>query len=354
MPGIDLNLDLPTLEDNFAVIVAKLVTALEAIEADLAPRIPAGALDITTALDLGGAPLVNAGGVRLMGGESTVPGTMYMDDELRVMTAYGAVQITNNGALNIAGSGGIGGDYGSGAEAVTYHAGSREYRFNTGPGQWGHVACDDVVLKSAAGTHAVRLGASDTLGGSLSIFVQSLPATGVGLLAYRAATSELVDATSVAISQALKLNSLEVNDLTVTGSFDAEHTNTWRTEVPYETNFMHNVDLRNFELVGQGAWSWQSQTLSKCGLRVGDRVRSVRLRISKGIGPASIRLKKINDIGDDTTMQTWTTTQTGNFIWEESVTAPFAIAAGERWFLELEGPLAGDVVRGLAISWDHP
>jgi len=198
MPGVVLDLDLPAASDTMADFRAKLVVALEAIAADLEPRITAGQLDITTALSIGGAPLYNVGGLRLVGGESTVAGTLYIgdDDELYVHTEAGAVQITLNGALDISSLGTIGGDFGGvNPAAVTYDDLSGEFRFTESPGQWADLVADDVVLRGANGT--VRLGLHPTFGTSSSFLFSSLPTVGIGGLAYDSSTSSLVDASSI-------------------------------------------------------------------------------------------------------------------------------------------------------------
>lgn len=163
MPGVDLNLDLPTLADAMSVWSAKILTALEAIEADLAPRIPAGSLDISTNLSMGGAALTNVGGVRLSGGLATEVGTLYMEgSELHVYTSAGPVQITLGGQLNIAAAGTIGGDYGGANPAVvTYDDVSGEYRFlqDSSPTIQAHLSGASVILNGAT-SGAVRLGAA--------------------------------------------------------------------------------------------------------------------------------------------------------------------------------------------------
>lgn len=216
MPGIDLNLDLPTLADPFATVLSKLIEAIEAIESDLAPRIPAGALDITTNLSMGGAALLNVGGVRLIGGESDEIGTLFMDEEFSVVTPSGVVQITSNGGLNIASTGTIGGDYGGvNPAAVEYNDASGEYRFmqDVSPLEWADVACADVILEGTNGS--IRLSVDDAISTARTLKFKSLPASGISLLAYNAADSTVEDAATVTISGDVTFTTLKATSRTI-------------------------------------------------------------------------------------------------------------------------------------------
>lgn len=196
MPGSDLNLDLPTLSDTMADVVSKLVTAIETIEADLEPRVTAGELDISTNLSLGGAALTNVGGVRLTGGESTEVGTLYLhsDGEIYVVTSAGEIQLTADGAINIASVGTIGGDFGgANPAAVTYNDVAGEFRFTEDTGVWADLVGDDLILKSDSGS--VRVGVDNAITTARTFNFKSLPASGVGGLAYDASNNALVDAT---------------------------------------------------------------------------------------------------------------------------------------------------------------
>lgn len=196
MPGTDLNLDLPTPNDPFVTALAKIVAAFTAIEADLEPRIGAGSLDIDTELSMNGAALTNVGGVRLQNGESTVVGTIYMDEELWAVTTAGAVQITNQGVLNITALGVIGGDYGGSNPAeVTFVDAAAEYRFKETATDWADISCRDIILNGAAGTF--RLGADSGLSGDQEIRFKSVPVTGHGMFAFNSADNSLVDAAGV-------------------------------------------------------------------------------------------------------------------------------------------------------------
>ncbi len=221
MPGVDLNLNLPTLADTMATTVAKIVIALDAIETDLAAKVTVGELDITEELSMGGAPLINVGGLQLSGGVSTVPGTLYMaGDELFIETAAGAVQITAAGAIDIAAAGTIGGDYGGANPAsVLYNDVAGEYRFFEDTNVWADLAADDVTLKAAAGQ--VRLTAkSDTA----SSYTLSMPtAVPVSTLAVQMSSAGILTASNsfasgVTVAGAVTSTSVVTDTVAATGA----------------------------------------------------------------------------------------------------------------------------------------
>jgi hypothetical protein len=174
MPGSDLDLDLPAQGEAFTSVLAKLKAAITAIQADLEPRIGAGALDIDTEVSMNGAPLTNVGGVRLSGGGSSVVGTLYMDEELHAVTSAGDVQITSNGTLAITALGVIGGDYGGSNPAeVTYHDSAGEYWFKQDSSTWADVFARDFLLNGTLGT--VRLSVDASLAGDHELSFKTFP-----------------------------------------------------------------------------------------------------------------------------------------------------------------------------------
>lgn len=189
MPGSDLDLDLPGDGETFVSFAAKVVAALQAIQADLEPRIGAGALDIDSEVSMNGAPLTNVGGVRLQNGQSDVVGTIYMDEELHAVTSAGDVQITANGTLAITALGVIGGDYGGSNPAeVTFHDSDGSYWFKEDPSTWSDIFVKDIILNGAAGT--IRLSVAAGLSGDQEVSFASLPAD-TGVLIYKASDSTL-------------------------------------------------------------------------------------------------------------------------------------------------------------------
>jgi hypothetical protein len=207
MVGTDLNLSLPQIGDTLSDIVTKLQTAFTAIEDSLATRVTPSGLDMSASLDMAGNYLTNVGAAIFRQATPTVtPGSLfYQSNEWFMVDAAGAVQITLNGALNAASIGSITGM--SGGAAVAYDLASQEYRFTASPGVPADLTCDDLVLNGASGTVRVNVGAGITSGRTINI--NELPASGVSMLTYDAASSNLADAKTIRATNVVKVTDLD-------------------------------------------------------------------------------------------------------------------------------------------------
>lgn len=223
MIGTDLNLQIPSLSDTYAQMVAKTAAGLQAIEDSLADKATPAALNINAPLDFGGNAVINCTSVQLADGNTPgVAGSLFYHlGEFYAVDSTGIVQITANGQINAAGIGGIGGDYGGvNPAAVTYDNASSQYRFysNGGTGAWADLAARSVILEGTNGT--VQLKVDDAINVSRILSVKSLPGSGVKLLVYNAATSTLEDASVT-----------NPDGLTVDGNISATGTGTFTTSV---------------------------------------------------------------------------------------------------------------------------
>lgn len=250
MPGVDLDLDLPSLSDTLSDVVTKTAVALASIQDDLAGMIVPSEIDINAALSLAGNSLTDASSVQFLAGNPpTSAGSLYYysDGEFYVITANGTVKVTANGSLNIAAGGGFTGDYGLGDESASYDSASQEYRFNAAVGTPADLVCDDVVLTGTLAT--VRLSCSDSLSTARQIVVTSLPSSGISLLAYDASDSGLKDNNATRAT-----NTVKVTGLDMTG----EVTHTDRTfNIPF--NWLPATG-GGFGLIGSGSPPYWTNT----------------------------------------------------------------------------------------------
>lgn len=161
MIGTDLNLSLPTLADTYSAAIAKVATALQAIEDSIAQKATPAGLDITSNLSIGGNHLTNVGGIILAAGNSpTSAGSLYYTGgNFYAKDATGVIQLTAGGAINLSAIGAIGGDYGSGPESFNYDLASTEFRARASGSAWADLVVDDVVLMEPSGNEFVRLHA---------------------------------------------------------------------------------------------------------------------------------------------------------------------------------------------------
>ncbi len=385
MPGVDLDLDLPSLSDNMAIIVAKLVTALSAVEDDLAPQITSGELDLDTAVSLGGNALTNVGGVRLTGGESAVVGTLYIgDDELQIVTAAGTVQITADGALNLASVGAIVGDYGGSNPArVTYDDMSGEYRFTEDTGVYADLVADDLILHGAAGQ--IRFGIDAALTGSKTVLFKSLP-TGSGLLAYKASDNAIIDAGSETLDGDIATTGyltggylISTGNLAVAG--DAAIVGTANiANVLAQTDYKHSYQKSkavplgsgtavNVSFLSGGSIAEYAEATSvgsarwRLDLDAGDRLQSVVIQYFKAVASTSdltfaVLLEDRSGLPTTfSTVQSHAITGAGSgaaATYTLTLSSPAALTATKSNFFDVVLPRAGDTVYNVTYYWDHP
>ncbi len=355
MPGTPLNLDLPTLSDTFSTIVSKLVTAVSAIEDDLGPRVTSGELNLTSEVNLNGNALVNVGGVRLTGGSSTVEGTLYLeDDELWVMTAAGAVRLTSDGTINVAGAGTIGGDYGGVNPAtVVFVDSAGQYVFREDTGVYADLVADDLVLRGDTGL--IRFSAHAGLSGTREISVKTLPTSGVSNLVYSSADSTLEDGAVVRATNEALFTDLDCTGTLTTDIF--KHGD--MTFVVPLTLFRAGYTLSasqgsdatfssytNIQPGGAARWPIE-------GLRVGDRVKTVKVT-----GNSPTASSPVVTVGTSTSagQTSHTYTGTGNFgvdgYFSMELDTPVTLAQTDTLWISVVG---GEVnMRHAVVIFDRP
>lgn len=371
MPGVDLNLPIPSLSDTQTQVVTKTAQALTLIDADLAAAVLPSEININSALSFNGNPATNVGYVTLGGGTpgAVIPGTMYYNNgEWFLVDSTGTIQITSNGFINVSGTGGIGGDYIAVGALVSYNsAGSKYIFFGNGAVSIVDIDVRKVILEGA-GPATVTIGVDASLVTNKVVNFKSLPTVNVGLLAYDAAAQAIVDGSTVAITQPTTFTGLTtfngVPTFNAAANFAAGFTgtdhNTYTKEIPFTLGpTSNNVSLAATDQVltsATGTWLWRSEPYD---LTVGEKVTSLLLRLSRAVGNANIAaaVKKRNVVtGAVTTVNSNTYTSTGAGDLTVTVASPTAIASRERWYAEVSGDTTGsgglqDAILGAAVTW---
>lgn len=157
MIGTNLNLTLPQLGDTIATIVSKTATALSAIQTSIADKATQAGLNLNSDISFLGNRATNVGGVVMVDGNNpTAAGSIYYHSgEFYAIDATGTIKLTNLGALNASGIGGIGGDYGGVNPALeSYDNTTGQYRFYTNGGThaWADIAAHGLFLEGATNT----------------------------------------------------------------------------------------------------------------------------------------------------------------------------------------------------------
>lgn len=363
MIGTALNLSLPALSDPLAVAIAKIRDALSAIDVTIADKATQGAIEITAPFDLGGNTLDNAGQVKLVSGiVPSTPGSLYYTgNELWMVTAAGAVKITNAGALNIAATGGFIGDYGqSGVPAgASYSVSTAQYRFfsDSGSGAYAATVSANHKLINAGGfsvTHApnAAMAASYT-----AIWPVSLPAS--------ASVVQLDNLGNITASPAGAVSCGALTCTTSVSSGDNFHTFERSGSVPLtpaQEIFWCGYAPQNLGELSYviktdngGTWRWTSQPHPMWGLRNGDRIVKVRYVLPSTVaGTYTFTLGK-QGAGAQTVVETWTVAGGSAVDATRTLVSPGTIADGENWFISILGPdSATDVLSFVGVRWTHP
>lgn len=360
MPGINLNLPIPSLSDTQTVVVTKVAQALTAINTDLADPVLASEISITSGLNFGGNPALNVGYIAFGGGTpgAVIPGTIfYNNGNWFLVDGTTTIQITSAGALNLVLNGGIGGDYAAVSALLSYDNAGTRYRF-FGAGGTTLVDLDSRKL-ALNGTNAiVTFGVDNALLANKTINIKSLPAANVGLLAYDAAANALVDGSTVAITASPTFtNAVTFNgNITVNGNIQAngqiKH-GTYSKEISLTAS---PSGSNSVTYDGNGVLdfvTWISEPFTTAGLIVGDIPQAIILRTIKSnanVTSWTIQRKPFDAAAIDVATGSYTTIGTS----DQTLTigSPVAIAAREKWYLILNGAAGGtDAITSMTLQY---
>lgn len=351
MAGFPLTLDLPTGSDNMATVVAKTATALSAIQSILAPSITPGQLALSGTVQFNGALLNAVGGVQFANGAAVAtaaPALYFSGGELFALTPSGAVKITAGGVVNVAGSGGIGGDYpGHVGALVSLDYASTTYSFVHDPGAFSDLKFAHAKLTGALATITVGVDAGNAVSSSFNF--KSFPASGISLMAFDASTSGFQKAEAAAITNALTINDITVGTRLRVSEVWSKALSGWLQITGSASQFNAN-------------YGFQQNSASSCnglvdtGLRKGDRVLTVVCDFNKTTtGLLSVSLWKAFQNGSGATqIQAATTTATGAGTLTLTISSPTAIAVNEGWHVVVVTPALNDQMRMVQVTWDHP
>lgn len=349
MIGTSLDLVLPLLEDNLATIVQKTSDAISQIEVSIADDVTQAAINITGSLTMNGNWLTNVAGIVLADGNApTAAGsTYYHDGEFYMVDSTGIVKVTLNGALNAAGFGAIGGDYGGVNPAlVSYDTASGQYRFYIDGGAltFADLSAQSEILHGANGSVKLSVDAS----------VVTNKVYPIGNLV---ATGALVwDGTKIATASSISTGwSCAALSCTT-----FSHSAAWEYNVPLSFASLNNVNLTHTtdDLLTANADNavWRSDPFSM--LRVGDTIVAMYFTLVKTTAAAAlVSLKKMLDGGSvPVVVATFDTALGGTGVpvhmtWP--ATAASAIATKERWWVEIALAKNTDAIVNVTMAVTH-
>lgn len=265
------------------------------------------------------------------------------------------VQITSGSTLNIAIVGGIGGDYATVSALEAYDDATRRFTFqqelSAGLRAWAGIGTADIDLyqKAASISNKVTLKSPSALASSYSVtFPAALPgSTSLVQLssagALTASNALAADPSFTAFTRTITVPLSPATRLTNCGYSNISGTST-------------GLDGAGAWLTSTGSWEWTSVDLNGLGLRVGDRIKSVRIVHKTIAGTHGWNLYKIVASGGGSGTATLVGTASGSSSNDhtDTVSSPAAIASGEQWFMDLSGSTTGDIVTHVELTFDHP
>ncbi len=341
MIGSDLALDLPLLSDTLAQMVTKTSVALSAIEVSIADQATQAAINITDALTINGHWLTNVGGAVMVDGNNpTAPGSVYYHaNEFYMIDATGTIKVTLNGALNVAGFGGIGGDYGGANPAlVSYDTASGQYRFYTNGGThaFGDLSARALLLTNGTQTTKFAVDATAT---NQTLKIGTFTATG----------AVIWDGTKLATGNTINTD-WHVQDAYIN---DLNHATAWNIAIPlYPGAAAPTTTVTDDLLTGFGDGNiYRSQPFGAFGCRAGDSITAFSIRMDTAAGATLTFWKKVGEASASS--QHVETTSTGGLTTWAVILSPLVMAAGERWWFEFTFTHAADTVVAIQMSIKH-
>lgn len=361
MPGVDLNLPIPSLSDTQTTVVTKVAQALTAIDTDLADPVLASEININSALEFNGNPALNIGYATFGGGTPgvVIPGAIYYNNgEWFVVDGTATIQLTNAGALNLTLNGGIGGDYAAVSALLAYDNAGTRYRF-FGAGGTTLVDLDARKLALNGSGAIVTLGVDAALLANKTINIKSLPTANVGLLAYDAAATALVDGSSVAITASPTFtNSVTFNGgIIVNGNIQAngliKHGN-YSKELSLtaaDGEAISSIAV-TYGTGGATYTTWVSEPFTSAGLIVGDIPQNIVIRITKANANGTgwqINRKPFN--AANVVVASGIINTAGTSDQTLTIGVPVAIASRERWFLSIAAGAAPESISSCTLVY---
>lgn len=279
MPGNNIILNLPTSSDNWPSWATKVVNAFVAVQNDIGPAVGFSKLIADGDLNLGNYGITNANYVQFRQGTTAppTPGIGCNGTEIYVTDGAGRViQLTNAGAINIAGVGGFTNEYISAAAQAKYTNGTSLYEFLTAAGA-AYANIKALTFQTVNGANAVTI----KFGGAANYnFILPTALPGATALLSMDATGQL--ATAATIGTGVTFNNANI---TFTGTSDQKHPDRTRYEPAAALHMQVTAGAGSYQYSADGHVTNNAAAGSHYfripGLRANERLKSVRVSANK-------------------------------------------------------------------------
>lgn len=357
MPGSPLNLVYPVLGEPIATALGKIITMFQVIQNDLQGLIVPAEFNWLTDLSAQGHSLTHLG---FLGFDNSnvvgVPagGMIYDGANFWLITAGGAVKVTNGPTINIASTGGIVGDYSSAGASVYFDSGTNQYRFFSGTGARSDLVFADAWLEAATGGGSIKLKADDALASARTFTLKDQPGANTSILTIDSsgniAPGATISNTQSYTAAQTYTGGVTVNtgDLSVgsnaklTGTADFFHVVQWELPIPLSntqsTGFWGTAGDHTTSVSPDGGASRVYRQWIP-GLRVGDVIQKATWRFLRNAGTHTFDVKKVVD-GTETSLLAAVTTVTTGAAQTAVATlvTPYTVVANEQYILTWTPP----------------
>lgn len=350
MPGQTLNIPYPSIGEPIATALAKLIAALQTIQADVEPKVLGSEIQWLADFSASGRALTDLSKIQLDDIASAVgleTGTVFFQGgELCVQTGAGVVQVTLNGTINAAAIGGIAGDYGGGNPArVTYTDATGTYTFTDDTNDWSDLEVAAVKLRNNNNWHTFKANASTTgpqnweFGAANNIGTAILRQSSAGVVGSAATvTAELAMSGAVAFSGAGKVKHGS-RSRTILGRAVGSLTNAGQ----FNNGVVVTVGVAAFNLDTPPTQEWERLVGFTVHVR---KTNANNAAFTPNMVDASVS-------GTPAAVgSTANTTAIGYVAVSVPLTTPRAYSSDETFFIAASGFNTGDVVTGVSLNFD--
>lgn len=339
--GSDLNTTLPEVGDSPSTAASRIIDTFEKLITAVEGTVPMSVLTASGHIEMAGASGINDAAYLELAdsvGISTTVGQLHrFDGNLYWISPAGTVQITDGAGLNAAATGGIGGDYGAGAEVLEYDATNFRYEAYDSPGDLSGLMGDRVVLQTGVGECTLTTNTATNV-------TWTFPAAPAADGLMQATTAGAISVSTTVAPR-------------ITFSILPNHPSN-------EISIPLVVYLATSGVAVQGATGILASGAATTflvpltGLSVGGRIKEIKARIQRGAaGTASVRLVQFGESAGAFFIETIgtasTSTTAGQIIDLDKTGLTQTIEARKSYFAQIILPVANDTLGGLTVVYDR-
>jgi hypothetical protein len=356
--GDPLSLPIPAVGTPGPAYASQVNALLAELRDRVSQKLPVGSIAAATGgevLDMANRPVLGASELGLYEQAVAPTGAPFgrlvrYAGNLYYVDAFGAVQVTQGATLNVAGVGGIGGDYGTAGAEATYESAGNVYHFyqDVAAGTYARLRALRLELHDPASVSQVSLAApANPTTPYVLTLPTSVPGSGVSLLGVNS-TGQLVHAAAVSNGPTF------AGDVTLDGATKIRHGSRVVNFAPHLMGATSGLVVYSGFRVTNGGVAGVSVNLG-LAVQAGWRITAVAVKIQKGgTQQANFTLRNGAIDGTTTTLGAWNTTSSGSVTASHTLGTPHTVAAGDLLHLlwSYPGTANTDFLAGISVTYD--